>query len=853
MRKAISIMMLALLLTSMFTFFVNIQPVMSEDIIDWQMFHGDHQHTGYREKPVIPPLHLVWKVDVGAQLDSTSPAVKDNILYIGGRSRLWALNAITGEILWQSSFLGQMIQSTPAIGDDGIYVGTWDAIYCLSKTNGSIQWTFSAKHKNLGHSGFFIDSSPVVYLNTVYIGLNDGYLYAINTTTGKEIWEFETSAPIKCTPAIYNGRIYFGSGHGGYYHDNNFYSVELGQGKLTWVDTLYYDTVSSASIRDGIVYVGSGPYVYAMDAGDGHFIWQYMMPDGNYIESSPAVTSTTIYISGGDWRTEPQGSLYAIDRSNGRLKWSVGTDFTRVSPSVAGDIVYVGNYKEKGSFCAIDANNGNILWTYAIQQSTTSIPAIVNGMIYVAIDGSIYAFHSSSNPNASFTHIYFNQGDGSLVDLINGGVARVYVDQPASVNFTIYNPGEYGAYLYITLDSTKSDDYWLQRGSSYWQPFIWRKGISSEGTYTYHAKLWWNNNGTIILQDSKDITIVVSQRPPGYDLSIKLIDQSNRPIAGALISIKGQGTATTANDGFVHFHSLPAGTYDITAKWKSAYNPTPVTILTTKIVIDKMTSTIFRASVYDAELQLVSPLGNPITGAEVSLAGVTLGWTGVDGKVVAPQVPSKHTETDAAYPATAMWLGVDVSPGPVTITASKIYILTASNVASLTVQVVGAQGQGLNASEVEIRNSAGTTVFSGVSNEQGIVNVEVPYDTYSIHTDYKGFTSDQSITVSSTSPAPLKVANSVFIEIFGQAMTFATFVLWIIVIVISMLTIIIVIHRYRIWRHKRLPQQFGAPKVSKEIVKPICPKCGFSLERRGEVFWCSNCIGWIAPKDVKWV
>jgi len=89
----------------------------------------------------------------------------------------------------------------------------------------------------------------------------------------------------------------------------------------------------------------------------------------------------------------------------------------------------------------------------------------------------------------------------------------------------------------------------------------------------------------------------------------------------------------------------------------------------------------------------------------------------------------------------------------------------------------------------------------------------VPYDTYTVHTDYKGFTSDASTTVNSAAPAPVRMANSVFIELFGQAMTFATFVLWIIVVVIVVLVLAIVIHEYHVWRRKRLPQLFGAPRI----------------------------------------
>jgi len=300
-----------------------------------------------------------------------------------------------------------------------------------------------------------------------------------------------------------------------------------------------------------------------------------------------------------------------------------------------------------------------------------------------------------------------------------------------------------------------------------------------------------------------------------WNLKLTIVDQSAaaRPIAGAMVTVSGLGTVETASDGSVPFALAPAGTYSMTATWKSQYNPEDVTIAKSTIPLQATTDQIIPATVYDAELQLVSPSGKPISGAEMSLAGVALGMTGADGKVVAPQVPSKHTETDAAYPVTAMWLGIDVSPGPVTITSSRTYILTATNVATLTVQAVGAQGQGLSAAQVDIKNSAGTTVFSGVTNEQGIVNVEVPYDTYTVAVDYKGFTSTTTSTVDSAAPTPTKIATNVFVEIFGQAMTFATFVLWIIVIVIVVLVLAIVIHEYHVWRRKRLPQLFGAPRV----------------------------------------
>ena len=300
-----------------------------------------------------------------------------------------------------------------------------------------------------------------------------------------------------------------------------------------------------------------------------------------------------------------------------------------------------------------------------------------------------------------------------------------------------------------------------------------------------------------------------------WDLKLTLVDQAltPRPIGGAVLTIPGLGTLTTGPDGSAKVNLVPAGKFDMIATWKSQFNAEPVTISRTSVTLDKTVDLTIPATVYDAELQLVSPTGKPIANAEISLAGIPLGLTGADGKVLATQVPSRYSEETAAYPVTATWFGVDVSPDPVTVTSTKTYIMTAKNVATLTVQVVGAQGQGLNAAQVEIKNSAGTTIFSGVSNEQGIASVEVPYGTYNIRADYKGFTNTASATVDSPTGTVQTIATNVFIEVLGQAMTFATFILWIIVIIIVVLVLAVVIHEYHVWRRKRLPQLFGAPRV----------------------------------------
>ena len=45
----------------------------------------------------------------------------------------------------------------------------------------------------------------------VYVGSNDGRLYALDVETGQEKWRFKTGGPVASSPAIAGGVVYFSS------------------------------------------------------------------------------------------------------------------------------------------------------------------------------------------------------------------------------------------------------------------------------------------------------------------------------------------------------------------------------------------------------------------------------------------------------------------------------------------------------------------------------------------------------------------------------------------------------------------------------------------------------------------
>ena len=188
------------------------------------------------------------------------------------------------------------------------------------------------------HPDDYVNSSPAVYGNTVYIGGSDGYLYALNPETGALRWKF-------------NGGGAFPS-----------------------------EDMSSPVVRDGVVYTSCyDGNVYALDAASGSLIWNHTTTKLQSIYASPTLSNGVIYLSAGS-------GVYALDATNGAERWhfTTGDQFPmQASPTVAGGVVYVGG--NNGNLYAIDANSGSKLWHYNTGSPIVSSVAIDHGVLYLGL------------------------------------------------------------------------------------------------------------------------------------------------------------------------------------------------------------------------------------------------------------------------------------------------------------------------------------------------------------------------------------------------------------------------------------------------------------------------------------
>jgi PGF-CTERM protein len=212
--------------------------------------------------------------------------------------------------------------------DGTVFIGSNDGnVYALDAGNGSEQWRFQA--------GDGVSSSPTVVDETVFVGSNDNNTYALDAGDGTEQWRFQTGDTVLSSPTVVDGTVFVGS------NDNNMYALDAGDGTEQWRFEIGVGR-SSPTVVDGTVFVG-GSKMYALDAGDGTEQWHFK--PRFFADSSPTVVDETVFVADGVIRDiAGEYYFYVLDASDGTEQWRFATGGGRSSPTVVDGTVFVGGW-----------------------------------------------------------------------------------------------------------------------------------------------------------------------------------------------------------------------------------------------------------------------------------------------------------------------------------------------------------------------------------------------------------------------------------------------------------------------------------------------------------------------------
>jgi eukaryotic-like serine/threonine-protein kinase len=249
---------------------------------------------------------LFWKLGLGTSLPYewafdyfySSPTLSAGKIVVGSKDGcIYTIRESDGQLIWKYK-TGGIVRSTPAIKDGIIYVGdTEGVLHALQLNDGKEVWQFfiaghSLKNEDFGFDRRAIISSPVVTADKVLVGGRDGFLYAVNKTSGKEIWRMDH--------------------------------------QVSWV-------ISSVAVKDSFVVTGTsdGRFIQAVHLDSGKELWKYRT--SSIVWSSPVIDNNKVYIGSHD------NKLYCLDLQTGRRLNSFqtqGTIFT--SPVIHNALLYFG-------------------------------------------------------------------------------------------------------------------------------------------------------------------------------------------------------------------------------------------------------------------------------------------------------------------------------------------------------------------------------------------------------------------------------------------------------------------------------------------------------------------------------
>ena len=222
----------------------------------------------------------------------------------GACTQDWAFTswAVADSGSWSPPAYGTDAQGNPLLVFGS--VGPDDSVYALNASTGALDW----RHQTSTVTSFDVGSAPAISApgtngfagGVVYAVGKDKVVYALNLTTGKQIWNYKlvkTSNSAVSSPALDGDTLYLGSNDG-------VYALNATTGALVWQVLTGPEFYASPAItgppgQQVLVIGDNAGRLYALSLADGSTIWT-LRPNTAGFWASPAISQGSIYTVGLD-------------------------------------------------------------------------------------------------------------------------------------------------------------------------------------------------------------------------------------------------------------------------------------------------------------------------------------------------------------------------------------------------------------------------------------------------------------------------------------------------------------------------------------------------------------------------
>jgi outer membrane protein assembly factor BamB/predicted phosphohydrolase len=239
------------------------------------------------------------------------------------------------------------IFSGPCLVDDTILVvgNSIGIIKAINTLTGKILWQLAVKGP--------VYSTPVFSDGIVTFGTVDGYIIGLDAYSGKKIWSLKAGGPILSEGVIENGSLFIGGG------EKTFFRINIRTGRVQWIFGHGEGLIQGkVALSDNSVIFGAwDTYLYCLDKNTGILRWKWdngkpqkLYSPGNIF---PVCSEGKVFI------VAPDRFMTAIDIITGKEVWRTGRHQVRESMGASPDGSMIFAKLMNDSIIAVSAT-GNI-------------------------------------------------------------------------------------------------------------------------------------------------------------------------------------------------------------------------------------------------------------------------------------------------------------------------------------------------------------------------------------------------------------------------------------------------------------------------------------------------------------
>jgi eukaryotic-like serine/threonine-protein kinase len=233
-------------------------------------FHAVDCHNG----------RISWSYTTNDRIRSMARVAHDHVFFGSDDGRVYALAATNGRYLWEFD-MGAPVRTRPFVTKELVIVGSEGGELAAIELSGSRKWAHRTR-RNVTSSPFVDEIEGICYAGSL-----DGYMYAIDASSGYSMWRFRTNGPVVSSPTMENDILYFGSA------DGHLYAINAENAREKWRFNAGKPIVSSPlAHKEHIYFGGTNGIFYCVDAKTGKEVWQFQT--GDAITSAPYITEKLI-------------------------------------------------------------------------------------------------------------------------------------------------------------------------------------------------------------------------------------------------------------------------------------------------------------------------------------------------------------------------------------------------------------------------------------------------------------------------------------------------------------------------------------------------------------------------------